>query len=56
MLFGVEEAQEKLEELMAMAFNGELVVIFNGDSSVRVEPILERVIPGKVYTAEDFYE
>ena len=56
MTFSVEEAQEKLEMLMAMAFNGEMVLIKKGDDLVRMEPIQERLVPGKVWTAEDFYE
>ena len=56
MTFGVDEAQERLEELIARAFNGELVLISKGDDLVRIEPISENIIPGKVYTAEDFYE
>lgn len=56
MVFRVEEAQERLEELMAMAFNGEMILVDNGQSVVKLEPIAERIVPGKIYTAEDFYE
>jgi len=54
--FKVEEAQEQLEYLMAMAFNGELVIICHGKTLVKLEPIAERVVPNKIYTAVDFYE
>ncbi|MEQ1606685.1 MAG: hypothetical protein ABL999_17625 [Pyrinomonadaceae bacterium] len=54
MVYSVEEAQSKLEHLIAMAFNGELILIKQGDDIVRVEPVEDRLIPGKVWTAEDF--
>lgn len=56
MIYSIEEAQEKLEALLAMAFNGEMVLIKKDDDLVRMEPIQDRLIPGKVWTAEDFYE
>lgn len=56
MVYSVEEAQDKLEHLIAMAFNGEQVLIKQGEDIVRVEPIDDRLIPGKYWTAEDFYE
>lgn len=54
--FDVEEAQENLESLMAMAFNGEDVQIEKNGTLVRLFPLEELLIPGKLWTAEDFYE
>lgn len=54
MKFNVAEAQEKFEILMAMAFNGELVLIADGEDVVKLEPLPESVVPGKVWTPEDF--
>jgi hypothetical protein len=56
MRFNVEEAEEKFELLMAMACNGDLVLIQQRDDVVRLEPVPETLIPGKVWTAEDFYD
>jgi hypothetical protein len=39
-----------------MAFNGETVLIEQGDDMVQIEPIAEEVVPGKIYSAADFYE
>ncbi len=52
--FDVVEAQEKFESLMAMAFNGETVVIDSGGDMVKIEPLPDSLIPDKVWTAEDF--
>ena len=54
--FCVEKAKEELELLMAMAFNGEVVVIQHNGTLVRVVPLEERLVPGKIWKAEDFYE
>ena len=54
MRFKVTEAQEKFELLMAMAFNGDEVLIESGNDVVKLEPIEEALIPGKVWTPEDF--
>jgi hypothetical protein len=42
--------------LRAMASNGELVLIKKADDLVRLEPIAQRLVPGKIWMAEDFYE
>ena len=55
-IFNLDAAQGKLESLVAMAFNGDLVLIAEGNDLLRIQPIAERLIPGKAWTAEDFYE
>jgi hypothetical protein len=52
----VDEAEDRLEELVAIAFNGECVLISQGNDLVQIEPNAERIVPGKVYTAGDFCE
>ena len=52
--FDVVEAQEKFESLMAMAFNGQTVVIDSDGDMVKLEPLPDALIPGKVWIAEDF--
>ena len=52
--FNVVEAQEKFEMLMAMAFNGQTVVIDRSGDLVKLEPLPEALIAGKVWTPEDF--
>jgi len=56
MRFEVEEAQDKFELLMTMAFNGEEVLITNGHDVVKLEPIPEALISGKVWAPDDFVE
>lgn len=54
--FDVEDAAPRLEELIAMAFNGEDVRIKSEETIVRIAPIPEEVESGKFYAAADFYE
>ncbi len=54
MKVNIKEAQEKFESSMAMAFNGELVLIDNGNAIAKLEPLPEVLVPGKVWTREDF--
>ena len=55
-IFRVEEAQEKLESLVAMAFNGEDIRIAKGNDVIKIAPIPEELVQGKIWTREDFYE
>ena len=50
----IVEAQEKFESLMALAFNeGQSLLIVTG-TLLRLERLPDALIPGKVWTAEDF--
>ncbi|MBV9215614.1 MAG: hypothetical protein JO053_05505 [Acidobacteria bacterium] len=54
--FHLGEAAERLEELLAMAFNGDTVIIESGTGAVQLVPVEGRVVPGRKYTADDFRE
>lgn len=54
MIFSIDEAEENFEKLLAMALNGETVLISKGNELFKLEPVSETVNSGKVYMAEDF--